>query len=151
MSDGIVSIIQKYNGEPVSLSYTAINHESWEKEFYALFQQLMPHGARWKLEDDIKKLPGLSIQELLLGSDTATYDQAAYVVSIELGELIVRSRGKYASLRGAGMTPEVAFKDSIREIGELIHAVQSGEIPEDFSLLVKRQLNLPYQFSSSYL
>ena len=39
------------------------------------------------------------------------------------------------------MLPEVAFKDSMNDIEELIQAIQSGEITEDFYLMVKRQLN----------
>ena len=89
MADGIAGIVQKYTGKPISLSYTTINGKSWGEEFYTLFQQIISRSTRIKLEDDLKKLPNLSIQELLLGSETATYDQAVFAISIELGELIV--------------------------------------------------------------
>jgi len=141
MADGIAGIVQKYTGKPISLSYTTINGKSWGEEFYTLFQQIISRSTRIKLEDDLKKLPNLSIQELLLGSETATYDQAVFAISIELGELIVHSRDKYSRLRHARMLPEVAFKDSMNDIEELIQAIQSGEITEDFYLMVKRQLN----------
>lgn len=145
MSNGIVDTVRKYTGKPVSLSYRSNNGDSGQeefyKDFYKLFKQSMPSGTR-ELEVRIKKLPGFSIQELLLSSETATYHQAAFAIGDVLDKLITYSGSKYIKLRLVDrFLPEVAFKDSMNEIEELKEAVQTGQITEDFKFMVQRQLD----------
>lgn len=139
MADEIARIVEGYMGRAVSISEAMINSRVHEAEFNGRFRQVISNDVRVKLEKDVRQL---AIQGLLLGSKRATYEQAVSAISAELDGLMINARDVYIKLRLGELGKEEAFKESTREISELIQAVQLEFVSEDFYLMAERQLGL---------